>query len=199
MKTVGILLREKENEMIINKEIIEYLSNYDVNIIGIIIDYNVEFNKIINIVKICDGVILPGGTNQSNIDIRLARYLYDIDKPTLGICLGMQNMAVANNGTIEKLGNNFHDSDLTYVHKINIKKGTKLYGILETNKMMVNSRHSYHVTYTNLDISAYSEDYVIEAVEAKNKKFYIGVQWHPESIQTNINSKLLIDEFINKL
>ena len=48
-------------------------------------------------------------------------------------------------------------------------------------------------------ISSYSDDFVIEGVEDKNKKFYVGVQWHPESMKNDINSRLLIEEFINKI
>ena len=38
------------------------------------------------------------------------------------------------------------------------------------------------IKYTNLNISGISNDGYIEALEAKNKKFFIGVQWHPESM-----------------
>jgi len=35
---------------------------------------------------------------------------------------------------------------------------------------------------TNLNISAISKEGYIEAIEDPNKNFFIGVQWHPESM-----------------
>ncbi len=198
MKKIGILLRENDNYKVINKELINYLSNYDVSLLGIIYDEKTDLNKVIELINLCDGVILPGGDENLNYPVRIAKYLWEIDKPTLGICLGMQNMAQAISGKIEKLDTNFHNSKLNYVHKISIKKESLLYEILGSSSILVNSRHFYHVIKTNLSISAYSDDYVIEAVEDKNKKFYLGIQWHPESLNDDINSKLIIDEFISK-
>lgn len=58
-------------------------------------------------------------------------------------------------------------------------------------KIKVNSRHGKCIPYTNLSQVAYSEDGIIEAIEDKGKRFFIGVQWHPES--------LMKDEYSNKL
>ena len=150
------------------------------------------------IINICDGVILPGGDNYSDIDLKLCRYLNEKDIPTFGICLGMQCMAEAFNGNVELLDTDNHYSKNEYVHRVTIKDNSFIYKILNCNSMYVNSRHKYCIVNTNLDISSYSDDFVIEGVEDKNKKFYVGVQWHPESMKNDINSRLLIEEFINK-
>ena len=48
------------------------------------------------------------------------------------------------------------------------------------------------------EIDALSEDNVIEAIEIKNKKFVLGVQWHPEKdFKNNIDSKKIFLSFIN--
>ncbi len=65
--------------------------------------------------------------------------------------------------------------------------------------IQVNSRHERYIPYTNLDISAYSDDGIPEAIENKNKKFFIGVQWHPESLIDDIYSKRLFNAFIDSL
>ena len=52
------------------------------------------------------------------------------------------------------------------------------------------------IPFTNLDCVAYSEDNILEAVEDKNKKFFLGIQWHPESLLEDIYSKRLFDYFI---
>ena len=47
-------------------------------------------------------------------------------------------------------------------------------------------------------ISARSKDGLIEAVEIKNKKFIIGVQWHPETIfDKDINARKIFEAFFN--
>ena len=62
----------------------------------------------------------------------------------------------------------------------------------------VNSRHMDYVKYTDLMVSAYSRDNIIEAVEDKNHKFFLGVEWHPESIK-DIYSNSILKEFLNIL
>jgi len=50
-----------------------------------------------------------------------------------------------------------------------------------------------------LDCVAYSEDNVLEAIEDKNKKFFMGIQWHPESLMEDTYSRRLFDYFIKIL
>ena len=47
-------------------------------------------------------------------------------------------------------------------------------------------------------ISAVSKDGIIEGIEDNSKKFFLGVQWHPESLKDS-NSYNLIKYFINSL
>ena len=64
--------------------------------------------------------------------------------------------------------------------------------------MLVNSKHKKVVTDTNIPVSAYNDDGMIEAVEDRTKKCFLGVQWHPESIMDEDNKKIF-DYFISKL
>ena len=47
------------------------------------------------------------------------------------------------------------------------------------------------------DVVALSDDNLVEAIEFKDKKFAIGVQWHPEDLDDEQTNKLF-DEFIKK-
>lgn len=87
-----------------------------------------------------------------------------------------------------------------YVHKVNIQDNTKLKNIVNKDVICVNSKHNYNVSkVNNLVISAYSEDGLIEAVEYKDKKFVIGIQWHPESmIEYDESANKIFDAFINE-
>lgn len=80
-----------------------------------------------------------------------------------------------------------------------IKENSKLYEILSSEKIKVNSRHRKCIKETKLDCVAYSEDGIIEALEDKKKRFFIGVQWHPECLINDEFSKKLFDAFIESL
>ena len=109
----------------------------------------------------------------------------------------MQTISYLFGGNIKKLNNLSHYTLDKYVHKVNIKKNSKLYEIINKQIINVNSRHKYYVTNTNLDVVAYSDDNIIEAIEDKNKKFFIGVEWHPESmIEYDILENKLFSYFI---
>ena len=190
---LGVLLRNND-KYTLNKEIKKVGDSYNKICIGIYPNNLEEFIKIANL---CDGFILQGGSDYTDLEIEFVKYLYEKDIPTLGICLGMQMMS-AIDGTLEKLNNFNHKSNNLYVHEVFINHDSKLYSILNKDKIFVNSRHIEHITNTFLSVSARSSDNVIEAVEDKNKRFFIGVQWHPESIMDD-NSIKLFDSFFDNL
>ena len=208
MKRVGIILRDyisKNNSDLlgVREDLIYYLRRYSIEIICIPIifednEYD-ELERVERLINTCDGIILPGGAKEYDIDLKIAKYLYDNNISTLGICLGMQIMALAFNGDMKLIGNETHQKTEGYVHEVKIKEKSRLAAILKENKIMVNSRHIEHITTTDLPISAISNDLIIEAVEDPSKTFFIGVQWHPESLEDDIYSRRLFDSFINTL
>ena len=142
---------------------------------------------------ICNGFILQGGDDVSKNSLEILKLLKDKNIPVLGICLGMQEMAVLDDGKLCDVIN--HNGDI--LHEILIKKNTLLYKILDMDKIIVNSRHRSAVLNTNLSVSCVSSDGVIESVENDKLKFYLGLQWHPESMyDDDINSKKIFDYFI---
>ena len=44
-------------------------------------------------IDLCDGVLLPGGFKTNKYDRYIVEYLIESDKPTIGICLGMQQLS----------------------------------------------------------------------------------------------------------
>ena len=91
-----------------------------------------------------------------------------------------------------------HQNGSNYSHFINIDKDTLLYNIIGKEKVEVNSLHSFCVPDTKLCISARSDDETIEAIEDKRKKFFLGVQWHPELLDDE-NTDKFFTYFISKL
>lgn len=173
--TIGVFMNPslsetKKDIFVLYKELIDALN---ANVIGI--------TKIDDL-KLVKGVILQGGDDYKEEDLEIVKYLYNHNIPTLGICLGMQKMALTFNGTLGTIKN--HLTYKKYVHNINIDPKSLLYKIIGEESTMVNSRHKDIVLNTDLKITAYSNDGVIEALEDDSKKFFLGLQWHPESMIT---------------
>ena len=200
MKRVGILTRE---ENLNNKEILYIPKNIYNKLNGkaqvmlIPFTLNDDFNKVKGLIDICDGIILPGGDDIYPLELEVVKYLYKLDKPLLGICLGMQTMGVAFNGKFGHLYTLAHKSKEKYVHNVSINKDSLLYSIICKETIMVNSRHKDYVESTDLTVGAVCDD-IIEEVEDKTKKCFIGLQWHPEDLEDE-NSEKLFNFFINKL
>lgn len=197
IKNIGIILREFEENnkrfIGIREDLFKTFYQYNVNLIGIPISNN--FNKTKKLIDLCDGIVLSGGSVFLEQDFLVVDYLYKNNIPTLGICLGMQAMARYFSDKLEINIPN-HLSDNKYVHYISIEENSLLKKIVKKDKILVNSRHKSAVVDTTLKVSAKSQDGIIEAVEDTNKKFFLGVEWHPESLN-DINSKNLFDYFIN--
>ena len=174
----------------IYKDIVKSIIKFGGVCIPIYVD---DYASALTLIKMCDGVIIQGGDNYSDDVLRIVNKLYDMNKPTLGICLGMQMMGVLFNGKLGKIEN--HKSKLNYVHEVSIKKDSLLYKIIKKDKIMVNSRHNDYLINTDLDVSGKSD--VIEAIESKNRVFFLGLQWHPESmIEYDIIANVIFDYFI---
>ena len=196
MKKVGIVIRDfEENDKLFvgcRKDLVDTLSKYPVQILFIPIYF--PFEQIIDLISLCDGVILSGGDHFYDNDFLLVKYLYEKDIPTLGICLGMQTMAITFGGKEIRVGvNHYHDN-----HEVLVRQNTRLYQILKKDCILVHSRHKTGVIDTTLKVSAKSLDGIIEAVEDSSKKFFWGLEWHPESLQ-NKNSDLIFEAFIKSL
>lgn len=182
---IGIITRksvsiENHKTNILYNDIIKIIEDNNAIPIGITLSNNYK-----QLIDICDGIIFQGGDDFEKHDFDALKYAYKIDKPVLGICLGMQLMGVLFEGSMIDIKN--HKKTLDYVHEVKIKRDSKLYNIYKTDVIKVNSRHKSVIKNTKLTISAISQDGYIEALEDKNKKFFIGIQWHPESM-VNYNS-----------
>ena len=113
------------------------------------------------------------------------------DLPILAICRGMQILNVQHGGTlVQHLNPVEHhsqqpDDKSLCAHSIEIVPATRLARIADGQlKREVNSRHHQSVARLGhgLIVSATDpRDGVIEAVERSDKRFVVGVQWHPEN------------------
>ena len=144
-----------------------------------------ELNDIDTIVKLCDGVILQGGLASCNYEIEIAKKCIEYDIPLLGICAGFNNILRAlGTDVIEDKSNSHNFYQMDYRHKIIIEKDSMLYKFINKDELNVNSIHSMIAPVENVKdyakITSYSEDGLVESFEVENKKFILGVKWHPE-------------------
>lgn len=157
-----------------------------------------EFAEMKRIIDLCDGIICQGGRDFYDYDLKIIEYAYKRDIPLFGICLGMQAMSYLFNGEMKRIIGENHQSKDNYVHYVKIDPQSKFFQIINKDNLLVNSRHSWHVLNSTLDIVGISDDNIIEIVEDKDKKFFIGVQWHPESmLEYDITMKELFESFID--
>jgi putative glutamine amidotransferase len=147
-------------------------------------------------IELCDGFLLSGGDDP---DMRrwglplhpkakpidperqafemglLAALDAEPTRPVLGVCLGMQLMALHAGGALEQY---LPDSLPTAADHW----GRKMHAVSgELGDGIVHSHHRQAITDPGrLRIVARAPDGVIEAVEAGDRACYLGVQWHPE-------------------
>lgn len=156
--------------------------------IPIIIPYDEGIDNYLNI---CSGFVFQGGDDINNYNLEIINILKEKNIPTLGICLGMQEMFFQDNLI------NVSDHNISGLHEIKIIKDTLLYNIIKEDTMLVNSRHRFAIDNTNYQVSSISFDNVIESIEIKEHKFFLGLQWHPENVYEDENSKKIFDYFVN--
>ena len=161
-----------------------------------------EEKDLIDSIEMCDAIIKPGALKLFGFDRFIYNYTLEKNIPYLGICGGMQIMAAQGkewiqNKKIEDLGINHKQSDSKYAHEVILLPG-KLKDILQEDTIMVSSRHSYEVPDAGVhSISALSKDGVIEAIENPYCDFNIGLQWHPELMGDDENSKKIFNKFVD--
>ena len=74
------------------------------------------------------------------------------------------------------------DEPTEAAHYIDVKRGSRLHDILGADSSAANSFHhqGVRVVADGFVPVAYASDGLIEAIEARDKTFMLGVQWHPE-------------------
>lgn len=154
----------------------------------------------------CDAILLPGskadvdpekyGASQrhprtaaadparDNVDELLLQDAYNMRKPILAICYGLQSLNVWRTGTLVQHIEN-HNPGRAKTHKVEVEPGSRLADVLgRGGEFDVNSSHhqAAELVGDGLRVVARSpEDRVIEALEGTMPDhFVLALQWHPE-------------------
>lgn len=163
-----------------------------------------------------DGVLLSGGGDvdpalfgepqhektdgidrqRDEVEMALARWALQDDKPMFAICRGIQTVNVALGGSliqdlpsqwgdaISHNGNQLGLERHEVAHTVCVEPGTCLARIVGAGDVGVNSFHHQALKRVaeGLIVTSRAPDGVVESVEFPGKRHYIGVQWHPEEM-----------------
>lgn len=187
-----------------------YTQIADAGGVPVIIPPLADKDIIINTLNNIDALLLTGGADHNPLwsgqqpqpglhNINQARDLPELlatrlacnrQMPILGICRGMQTIAIALGGEVcqdiphtPQLIKHSQEADRTEpTHSVDIEPASALHGIFGTDRIFVNSFHHQAVTSPGkgMRITATAPDGTAEAMESTCHKPVIGVQWHPE-------------------
>ncbi|HIV63462.1 MAG TPA: gamma-glutamyl-gamma-aminobutyrate hydrolase family protein [Firmicutes bacterium] len=141
------------------------------------------------------------------MDFALLSLCERLDIPAFGICRGIQIMNVRFGGTlhIDLPGETGADHCMKppydrVFHSVDILPGTPLARIVGGGRLGVNSYHHQAVKTLSprLRAAAVSDDGIVEGAYMPGKKFFVGVQWHPElSYESDPASLALFGAFVS--
>ena len=146
---------------------------------------------------------------RDSVELSLFRAAVDDGKPFLGICRGIQTVNVGLGGTLyEHLGEQFpREIDHTYptnmrtrlVHDVKVEEGTRLADVVGEPILQVNSLHHQGLkdVASELSITGYAPDGLVEAVELPEHPFGLAVQWHPEWLTDQQPTRNLFRAFVD--
>lgn len=161
-----------------------------------------------------DGLILSGGGDYNPLwcgeepsprlhninskrdlpELLITRLAYNRQIPMLGICRGIQTLAVALDGHVAQdiaspTIKHSQDADRGEVtHSVTLHKNSEICRLYGTQNIFVNSFHHQAVSDAGQRfwVTATAPDGTIEAIESTEQKSIMGVQWHPEWLESGL-------------
>jgi putative glutamine amidotransferase len=173
-------------------------------------------------VEECDGIVLSGGEDvhprfynrqeylemldtkdidekRDEFEWKVIEKAFELHKPVLGICRGLQAVNVFLGGTLipdiptvyKVFGHDgMEESDQR--HSVNVEEKSLLYGITNAITGNINSSHHQSADQAAKDLKVIANSgSVVEAMqwtEPLNKSWLLLVQWHPERMEDQQNA-----------
>jgi putative glutamine amidotransferase len=167
-----------------------------------------------------DALLIPGGSDvdpasygarphpethgarpeRDRFELALAHGALGRDMPVLGICRGMELLNVALGGTleqhIERLDVHRHSPGAFGDHEVRLEPGSLAARAVGAERTSVKSHHHQALAEVGegLKVSGWSEpDGLAEAIELTERRFALGVLWHPEEDERSRVMGALVD------
>ncbi len=165
-----------------------------------------QADQAVGYARLCDGFLFSGGMDpdvrefgqplyprarlihpdRQAFELALLEAIRKNGKPALGVCLGMQMMALYAGGRLDQYmpethpdaaihqDNRRHDITVTVTGSVlGATAGSSLGSVVSYHQQCVD--HAGHMR-----VIARAPDGVVEAIDNPDRDFYVGVQWHPE-------------------
>lgn len=133
-------------------------------------------------------------------EFALIRRLVERNVPTLGVCRGIQSVAVAMGGELTQHVDDHMRSELfnETAHTVEIEADSRLAAIVGTTTLEVNSLHHQVVAVppAGTRVVAHNDDGHIEAIEFTDADQVLAVQWHPEMIRHRPEQLALFEHLV---
>lgn len=172
------------------------------------------------VAQIADGWLIPGGDDldpalwgeelhpkaslQDGTRYDAERRLFDAlppEAPVLGICYGCQVLNVLKGGSLDQhvpdaLGHDEHSGGTMQAYAI--EEDSLLAQSAGAARMEGKSYHHQAVgrAAEGLRVVARTEDGTVEAIEATDRPWLLGVQWHPERTPDDPATRRLFERFV---
>ena len=149
------------------------------------------------------GIILSGGPESVNAspNVRVDNIIFDLDIPILGICYGMQTMAVQRGGKVSSSSlKEFGHADVSITKKSRLFSGINDSELsCHEPKIEVWMSHGDKVTElpNGFEITGSSKNAPIAAIQHISKPWF-GVQFHPEVTHTK-SGRNILENFVLEL
>jgi len=167
-----------------------------------------------------DALVIPGGSDidpasygarphpetrgcrpeRDRFELALAHRALERDMPVLGICRGMELLNVALGGTleqhIERVDIHCHTPGAFGDHEVRLEPESLAARAVHAERSEVKSHHHQAVDELGegLVVSGWSEpDDLPEAIEVPDRRFALGVLWHPEEDEQSRVVGALVD------
>lgn len=155
-----------------------------------------------------DGVVLAGGADldpqlygeqahpettglrpeRDAAELPLLRSALERDLPVLGICRGMQLMSVLTGGSLvqhlpDAVGHERHRPapGVYGLHDVRLEPGSRAHAILGDTVTVPSYHHQGLASAGSLTVTGWADDDTPEVVEDPERRFALGVLWHPEA------------------
>ncbi|MFJ5213102.1 aminodeoxychorismate/anthranilate synthase component II [Streptomyces sp. NPDC088354] len=138
-----------------------------------------------------DGVLLspgPGTPEEAGICVDMVRHCAATDVPVFGVCLGLQSMAVAYGGVVDRAPELLHGKTSPVFHE-----GRGVFAGLPS-PFTATRYHSLAVERETLpeelDVTSWTENGIVMGLRHRTARVE-GVQFHPESVLTEWGHRML--------
>lgn len=130
------------------------------------------------------------------VEIALTQWALQDDKPLFAICRGIQVLNVALGGSLiqdlpSQWGNAVHHNGNydglkrhEVAHEVRVEPNTRIAQIVGSGSLGVNSFHHQALKRiaAGLVVTSRADDGIVESVEVPDRRYFVGVQWHPEEM-----------------